>query len=356
MPIRCAVAGLNRGARFVALLQENPHCEVVAVCDDRPQKLEEFSGVPGYVDFGEMLERARPDVAAIITPGPTHGPLSIAALQAGVHVLVETPNVYSVTEAETVVGLTRAKGLKYMLAEDYIYMGWCRRLAEVVNEGKLGELLGGTAEYTHDCRGAAFVNEAGQVRPLSAEGESGLTPLWRLSGLPPLTYSSHTLGPLLELMDDRCVNVTGLGAGRREIAGLDVFPLQTAVLQTEQGRTVNLTNGFMLSHPFVWFAGLYGTEGSIRVICTDYRGPEGLRVLIATDEKGSEWRDWPMAWQERDDGRDHLEVMVDDFIEAIRTDSAPPFDEARSMDFCLPGVLAHESAKQGGETLQVPLY
>jgi len=26
------------------------------------------------------------------------------------------------------------------------------------------------------------------------------------------------------------------------------------------------------------------------------------------------------------------------------------------MDFCLPGVLAHESAKQGGARLEVPLF
>jgi len=345
MSLRCAVAGLNRGATFVKLLQENEHCEVVAVCDARPQKLEEHAGMEGFTDFDQMLEAAQPDLVAIITPGPAHAPQSLAALNAGAHVLVETPNVYSAEQARAIVSLTRERGLKYMLAEDYIYMGWCGRLAEVVAAGTLGEIIGGMAEYTHDCR---------PVRPLSAAAAQHAQS-WRFTDLPPLAYSSHTLGPLLQLMGDRCINATGIVGGRQEVAGVELFPLETAILQTEGGRTISLTNGFMLSHPFIWCAALYGTEGSIRVINTDYGDPQALRVLISTDEERG-WRDWPMGWHERADGRNHLQVMVDDCVQAVIDDTAPPFDEARSMDFCLPGVLAHESAKQGGARLEVPLF
>lgn len=345
MSLRCAVAGLNRGANFVRLLQENQHCEVVAVCDARPAKLEEFAPIAGFTEFEAMLAEARPDLVAIITPGPAHAPQSLAALEAGAHVLCETPNVYSADEARAVVELARERDLRYMLAEDYIYMGWCGRLAALIAEGMLGEIIGAMAEYTHDCR---------PVRPLSDATEQH-TRSWRFTDLPPLAYSSHTLGPLLHLMGDRCTTVTGIVGGRREIAGVDVFPLETAVLETEAGRTINLTNGFMLSHPFIWCAALYGTEGSLRVINTDYRDPQALRVLISTDAEPG-WRDLPMEWHARDDGRDHLQVMVDEFVESVIDGTPAPFDEARSMDFCLPGVLAHESARQGGVKLEVPLF
>ncbi len=345
MMLRCVVAGLNRGSTFVKLLQENEHCEVVAVCDARPEKLEEHSDFAGFADFDQMLDAVKPDLVAIVTPGPAHAPQSLAALRAGAHVLVETPNVYSAEQARDIVALVRERGLKYMLAEDYIYMGWCGRLAQVVEDGMLGEIIGGMAEYTHDCR---------PVRPLSAAEEQH-TRSWRFTDLPPLAYSSHTLGPLLQLMGDRCINATGIVGGRQEVAGVEVFPLETAILETEGGRTISLTNGFMLSHPFIWCAALYGTEGSIRVINTDYRTPEALRVLISTDDQPG-WRDWPMPWHEREDGRDHLQVMVDEFVHSVVDDTAPPFDEARSMDFCLPGVLAHESARQGGVRLDVPLF
>ncbi|MEA3400339.1 MAG: Gfo/Idh/MocA family oxidoreductase [Armatimonadota bacterium] len=345
MSLRCAVAGLNRGARFVELLRANADCEVVAVCDTRPEKLAEHPDAEGFQDFERMLAEAQPHLVAIITPGPLHAPQALAALQAGAHVLVETPNVYSAQQAQEIVDLARQRDLNYMLAEDYIYMGWCQRLEAAVEDGMLGEIIGGMAEYTHDCR---------PVRPLSAADERHAQS-WRFTDLPPLAYCSHTLGPLLHLMDDRCISATGIVGGRQEIAGVDVFPLETAVLQTEGGRTISLTNGFMLSHPFIWLAALYGTEGSVRVITTDYGDPDALRVLISTDDEPG-WRDWPMPWHEREDGRDHLQVMVDDFVDSVLSDTPPPFDEARSMDFCLPGVLAHQSAKRGGVPLEVPLF
>ncbi len=345
MSLRCAVAGLNRGSNFVQRLQENPNCEVVAVCDPRPEKLAEHPDAEGFEDFDAMLEGAEPDLVAIITPGPLHAPQSIAALDAGAHVLCETPNVYSAEEARGVVEMARKRDRRYMLAEDYIYMGWCGRLAALIGEGALGEIIGAMAEYTHDCR---------PVRPLSDATEAH-TRSWRFTDLPPLAYASHTLGPLLHLMGDRCTTVTGIVGGRREIAGVEVFPLETAVLETEGGRTINLTNGFMLSHPFIWCAALYGTEGSLRVTNTDYRDPQALRVLISTDAEPG-WRDLPMEWHARDDGRDHLQVMVDEFVASAIDGTPAPFDEARSMDFCLPGVLAHESGKQGGVKLDVPLF
>ena len=345
MPLRCAVAGLNRGSMFVEKLNANADCEVVAVCDARQEKLAEHPDAEGFGDFEAMLEAVEPDLVAIITPGPLHAPQSIATLQSGAHVLVETPNVYSAEQARQVIEAARERDLRYMLAEDYIYMGWCGRLAERIAEGVLGEIIGGMAEYTHDCR---------PVRPLSDATEAH-TQSWRFTDLPPLAYSSHTLGPLLQLMDDRCTTATGIVGGRQEVAGVDVFPLETAVLETEGGRTINLTNGFMLSHPFIWLAALYGTEGSVRVINTDYRNPKALRVLISTDDDPG-WRDWPMEWHARDDGRDHIQVMVDEFVASVIDGTPAPFDEARSMDFCLPGVLAHESAKRGGAKLEVPSF
>jgi predicted dehydrogenase len=351
MPLRCAVAGLNRGREFARLLSENPHCEVVGVCDPRPEALAGFSGIPGFAEFGEMLDAARPDVVAIITPGPDHGPQSLAALEAGCHVLVETPNVYSLQEAQDVVAAARRKGLKYMLAENYVYMGWCERAAEVVGSGRLGTIIGAMGEYTHDCRAFSVVDESGAFVPFSRLGQPGVKPLWRVTNLPPLAYSSHTLGPLLHLMDDRCISVTGLCGGMGEVGGIPLYPLETAVLQTQKGATINLTNGFMLGHPFGFFLALYGAEGALRISYTDRP-----RMAVATDADGGKWQETTLQWAERADGRNHLQVMVDDFIESVVKDTPPPFDEARSMDFCLPGVLAHESAMRGGEKLEVPLF
>jgi len=46
--------------------------------------------------------------------------------------------------------------------------------------------------------------------------------------------------------------------------------------------------------------------------------------------------------------------MIRDFVDSITNDMPPPIDEYESMDFVLPGIMAHESAQKGGVKLEVP--
>ena len=67
MELRCGVAGLGRGRSFVNWLNALPECEVVAVCDTKPQALEPFSGLKTFTDYEEFIWRSNLDVVAVIT-------------------------------------------------------------------------------------------------------------------------------------------------------------------------------------------------------------------------------------------------------------------------------------------------
>ena len=167
--------------------------------------------------------------------------------------------------------------------------------------------------------------------------------------MPPLKYCSHTLGPLLYLMRDRCVTACGFDTGSHTFPAAGTLDLASAVLKTEAGRVITLTNGFGVAHPFVFFIGLYGTEGSLR--CVSFGSPQ---VKIHLDREDGEWRDLSTEWSERPDGRDWLMVMLEGFVGSIRDDSAPPIDVFRSMDYTVPGICAHLSAERGGAPIAVP--
>jgi hypothetical protein len=47
--------------------------------------------------------------------------------------------------------------------------------------------------------------------------------------------------------------------------------------------------------------------------------------------------------------------MIRDFLEAVATGRRPPIDVIRATDMTIPGLIAHESAMQGGKWLDVPL-
>ncbi len=342
--LRCGVSGLGRGRLFVQKLAELQGCEVVAVCDPDERVLAGFSGLACYTEYEQFMAEADLDVVAVISPGPAHAAQSLLALESGAHVLSETPCVYSLDEAATLTAAVRRTGRKYMLAEDYIFMGWVQRWKELVEAGELGEVIAAQGEYTHDCRGIFLLDEQGRYVPWAdRNAHPEAQPSWRATHLPPLNYCSHTLGPLLYLMQDRCVTASGLHAGSRTFAAAATIDLASAVLHTERGAVISLTNGFGVAHPFAFLIGLYGTKGSIR--CVNFGSPQ---VKVFRDTSGE--------WSERADGRDWLTVMLEGFIASIREDTKPPIDVFEAMDYTVPGICAHLSADQGGRPVAIPNY
>lgn len=85
-------------------LKENPDAEIIAVCDIKPERAQkaaaEFGG-KAYCNFGELLANEKPDTVHICTPHYLHTPMAIAALEAGINVLLEKP--CSVSDEETVL-------------------------------------------------------------------------------------------------------------------------------------------------------------------------------------------------------------------------------------------------------------
>jgi predicted dehydrogenase len=351
--LRCGVSGLGRGRTFIEQLNGIEGCEVVAVCDPDERKTGEYGDLAAYTDYEAMVREAGLDVVAVIGPGPTHALQALFALNHGVHVLSETPCVYSLEEAEAIVEAVERTGCKYMLSEDYIFMGWVQKWQELVASGELGEIVAGQAEYTHDCRGIFLVGPDGRYRPWSERGREDVRPSWRASHLPPLSYCSHTLGPLLYLMQDRCASVTALDAGSRTYPEAGTIDYASAVLKTDGGRVVTLTNGFGVAHPFLFFIGLIGTKGSVRCVSFNF-GNAQMKLYL--DRDGDGWQDMTNVWFERADGRHWLTVLVEGFVRSIREDSKPPIDVYESMDYTLPGICAHLSAERGGERVEVPGY
>jgi predicted dehydrogenase len=83
--------------------QINNNAEIYAVCDLNEARAREKAGKYGaslvYSDYRELLANDDLDAVSLCTWNNTHAEISIAALQAGKHVLVEKPLCLSVEEA-----------------------------------------------------------------------------------------------------------------------------------------------------------------------------------------------------------------------------------------------------------------
>ena len=350
MALRCGVVGMGRGKLFARFLAENEHCELVAVCDMVASTMEDYGDIARHTDYAEFLAE-KLDIVAVISPGPVHADQSIAALESGAHVLCETPCVYSVDEAKAVVESVRVTGRSYMLAENYIWQGWCEALYAMAAEGKFGDIVYAEGDYTHDCRDIMLYDESGRVPYAEHKGRNGLRRTWRATDLPPIIYCSHTLGPLLHLMDDRIVNAYGLAVRERGMPGIVETDLEAGLFETEKGAIIRLTNGFTPAHPFSLYYSIAGTKGSGKVLNAGGQSGKWWSDLVDGIQG---WQDLPSESLSRSDGRDDTAVMVDAFVQSVVDGVDPPLDVHASMDMTLPGIVAHQSGLEGGKKMDVP--
>jgi predicted dehydrogenase len=144
--VRIGVLGAARIApsALIKPARNNPRVEVVAVAARdraRAEKFAEKHGVPDVFDgYDAMI--AAPDVDAIYNPLPNglHAQWTIAALEAGKHVLCEKPFTANAAEAELVASVAQRTGLVVMEAFHWRYHPLAQRMVEIVRSGELGTL------------------------------------------------------------------------------------------------------------------------------------------------------------------------------------------------------------------------
>jgi predicted dehydrogenase len=143
--LRIGVLGAGRWAEFAHIpgWQRDPRCEVVAICDMRKERAQEYASRFHIPDAGDdwqaVLSRADIDVIDICTPSATHFELSWAALQAGKHVLCEKPVAFDFRDTLRAAELAKSKNLKTKLGFTFRYSPGVQYAKSMIDEGFVGE-------------------------------------------------------------------------------------------------------------------------------------------------------------------------------------------------------------------------
>ena len=146
MSLGIAVVGAGYwGPNLVRNFRSSPDWDLVAVCDLDAVRARKVIGPRSTVEVETSLERllARDDIAAvaIATPTRTHGPIALAALRAGKHVMVEKPLADTHSIAQLMVDEAGTRDLVLMTDHTYCYTPTVARIAELIADGVLGEIL-----------------------------------------------------------------------------------------------------------------------------------------------------------------------------------------------------------------------
>jgi len=325
-----------------------------AVCDTAPEALEHarksYPAAQVFDNFDAMLNQAGIDALIIATPALFHAAFAAKALAKNIHVLSEIPCVNSLEEARTLWDAQLKSRALYMTAANANFKGFIDAAVDLKRRGLFGDPIYVEAEYIHDCR---YLWES--------------TP-WRKT-LEPVKYCTHSLGPVLRLVDEDLEWVSCFDTGSHIDKGEDQHDVMAALFRTKSNVVIRLLVSFInnaVGHQQSYR--FFTTKGTFERT-TPQMTTMGVTAL-ASQRTLFYSTDLPLAKNQvelpvglpppacannpKATGHGGLDyAMLDVFIKAIREGAPSPISLKDGLRMTLPGTFAAESARRGGELVRI---
>lgn len=357
--IRIGVVGLgHRGRELTKLSASFPFVEIAAVCDIKPVNWYEtqwlssmpladmFPATHFYEDYDKMLSEEQLDAVIVETGADIHAAFCIKALEKNINVLSDIPNVATLKEAEELWKAAEKSTAIISTGANPNEQKFTVLLKEFYKKGLLGKPYCMEAEYIHwslpKSEASIHLNENGDWRRL----------------LIPIRYCTHSLGPLLTVVEEELRKVSCFGTGSHSgDPNVKKDDMMCAQFQTESGVVVRLMrNGRCRAKIGHHNYRVFGTEGYMERIdrfdkpVIRYNSMKELDAELK--EISGEFMPPAYADNEAATGHGGMDyAMLDHFFTAVANGEEAPISLKEGLKMTLPGIYAEYSAKRGGEVL-----
>ena len=371
--IRVGIVGLGgRGRGMLYIVEQFDEAECVAACDIRsknwferlgkgkePPMSEKFPNANFYESYEEMLDKENLDLVLVETGGTVHTEFCVKALEKNINVLTDIPVVASLEEAEMLWKAHLNSTAMISIGANPNEQKYTYMLKDFYKSGKLGKPYYMEAEYLHPI----FPDSKEAVQLV----ENGA---WR-NEISPIRYCTHSIGPLLTVVEEELRYVSCFGTGRHAdekdymlVDNMD--DMNTAIFRTESGISMRiLRNGRCRALKRCHSYRVFGTEGYIERIAYATSGiPTVIRYNSTLDndealhEVSGEFmlpeyteriENGKLDRSKMHDGMDF--AMVDHVLKAIINGDPAPISLKEGLEMTLPGIYAEESARRGGQLI-----
>lgn len=363
--INGAIIGLGFGAEFIPIYQALSEVNLYAICRRSDKELNEIGDAFGietrYTDYAEVLADPGIDFVHINSPIPDHGSMSIAALEAGKHVMCTVPMATTISECETIVNLAKETGLKYMMAETVVYSREFLFIRQMYENGELGEIQYLAASHPQDME--------------------GWPEYWER--MIPMHYATHVVSPVLGLTNGRAEYVSCFGSGTinqsiAEKSG-NHFAVESCHIKLKDSDLAAHVWRFLFdtARQYRESFDVYGSkksfewsliEGEEHVIHTAKKPeseiPERVTVPDFSHLLPEPIRKFTRAIQDESHlsfiqgaghGGSHPH-LINEFVSALVEDRDPWPDASLSANWTCVGICAHQSAENGGKIVHLPAF
>lgn len=142
--LKFGVVGIgNAGGGVLRAIQKESLIEAVAVADTRPHAREAFEkefGGKAYATVEELYADPEVEAVWIATPNPFHAPHTIAAANAGKHIVVEKPLALDLKEASAMIEAAERNGVKLLSGHTRAFDPPVQTMAQILRTGEVGDL------------------------------------------------------------------------------------------------------------------------------------------------------------------------------------------------------------------------
>jgi predicted dehydrogenase len=287
--------------RVAAALRDCSGCTIVAVSRGRAELAAAFAREIGaaraHADWRELVTDPDVDAVYVATHVHLHAPQTIAAAEAGKHVLCEKPMAMDTAECDRMIAACRANSVTLGIAYYRHFYPLVTRVKQIVDAGEIGTpVVAQIADF-----------EPFDARP--GEPRAWLLDPAQAGGGPMADIGCHRLEVLLHLLGPvhRVTSAVSTVAFTRKVEDT-----AAALLQFERGATATLA----VTHATADrqdTLDLFGTRGSIRIASLN-----GGRMIVSIGG-ADRVESHPAA------ANVHL-PLVEDFVDAVRTGRAPAVD------------------------------
>ena len=148
----------NYGHGLDTVWQHVPGCEIVAVADADETGLaaavNRLKAPQGYADYRKMLDAEKPDLVSIAPRFlDEHHDMLLAAAEHGAHVYMEKPLCPTLEQADAMVRACEEHKVKLALAYQTRYSPKLQTIRDMIDDGKIGDLVEIRARGKEDGRG-----------------------------------------------------------------------------------------------------------------------------------------------------------------------------------------------------------
>ncbi|TVT28189.1 Gfo/Idh/MocA family oxidoreductase [Salinicoccus cyprini] len=320
--IGCGSIGVKR---HIAEYSKLENVELVAFCDlvkERAEAQQEIYGGKVYEDYTELLADESVEAVSVCTPNYKHAEISIAALEAGKHVLCEKPMGITLDEMDRMIEAEKKSGKQLMVGHNQRLIKEHQVARDYIAEGRLGRIYsfrtafghGGPEGWSVDGKDSWFFKKDQAV--MGAMGDLGV----------------HKADLIRYILDEEVVDVGGfISKEAKEFS--DVDDNAVCILRTES----NVIGTLQASWAF------YGEEDNSTVIYGD-KGVLNLLddpeySFIFTSSTGEVVRENYGGIQTNDDeGQSKKSFVMEAFIDALVKDERVPVtaeDAKKSVEIIL---------------------